>query len=78
MREPLLNCFSTRIGGLTLPCPDQFWGYVDPFPGGSLFTRGGMPIAIQFVGRHFEEDLLVRAGHAYQLETDWHNEHPAI
>ena len=44
----------------------------------SGFTRGGMPIAIQFVGRHFEEDLLVRAGHAYQRETDWHNEHPAI
>ena len=44
----------------------------------SGFTRGGMPIAIQFVGRHFEEDLLVRAGHAYQRETDWHNEHPTI
>ena len=44
----------------------------------SGFTKGGMPIAIQFVGRHFEEDLLVRAGHAYQRETDWHNEHPAI
>ena len=44
----------------------------------SGFTRDGMPIAIQFVGRHFEEDLLVRAGHAYQRETDWHNEHPAI
>ena len=44
----------------------------------SGFTKGGMPVAIQFVGRHFEEDLLVRAGHAYQRETDWHNEHPAI
>jgi len=44
----------------------------------SGFTRDGMPIAIQFVGRHFEEGLLVRAGHAYQRETDWHNEHPAI
>ena len=35
-------------------------------------------IAIQFVARHFEEDLLVRAGHAYQRETDWHNEHPVV
>jgi amidase len=40
-------------------------------------TKAGLPVAIQFVGRHFEEDALVRAGHAYQLETDWHHQHPA-
>ena len=44
----------------------------------SGLTKDGMPIAIQFVARHFEEDLLVRAGHAYQRETDWHNEHPVV
>ena len=42
------------------------------------FTKAGLPVAIQFVGRHFEEDILVRAGHAYQRETDWHHQHPAI
>ena len=42
------------------------------------FTEAGTPIAFQFVGRHFEEDLLVRAGHAYQKETDWHSQHPAV
>ena len=42
------------------------------------FTKAGMPVAIQLVGRHFEEDILVRAGHAYQRETDWHLQHPAI
>ncbi len=42
------------------------------------FTKTGLPVAIQFVGRHFEEDILVRAGHAYQRETDWHHQHPAI
>ncbi len=41
------------------------------------FTESGLPIAIQFVGRHFEEDILVRAGHAFQKETDWHHQHPA-
>jgi len=25
-----------------------------------------------------EEDLLVRAGHAYQRATDWHKRHPAL
>jgi amidase len=44
----------------------------------SGFTKAGMPVAIQFVGRHFEEDVLVRAGHAYQRETDWHHQHPAV
>lgn len=44
----------------------------------SGFTKAGMPVAIQFVGRHFEEDVLVRAGHAYQRETDWHHQHPTV
>jgi len=44
----------------------------------SGFTKTGLPIAIQFVGRHFEEDILIRAGHAYQRETDWHNQHPRV
>lgn len=42
------------------------------------FTGKGTPIAFQFVGRHFEEDLLVRAGHAFQRETDWHRQHPKV
>lgn len=32
----------------------------------------GMPLAFQLVGRHLSEDVLVRAGHAYQSATDWH------
>jgi amidase len=42
------------------------------------FTAQGTPIAFQFVSRHFEEDLLVRAGWAYQQATDWHRQHPAL
>ena len=44
----------------------------------SGFTRTGMPVGIQFIGRHFEEDKLIRAGHAYQQATNWHNEHPVL
>ena len=43
-------------------------------PGGA--TAAGMPIGFQFVGRHLEEALLVRSGHAYQQVTDWHRRHP--
>ncbi len=44
----------------------------------SGFTTKGTPIAFQLVSRHMEEELLVRAGHAYQRETDWHRAHPKM
>ena len=44
----------------------------------SGFTSRGTPIAFQLVGRHFSEDLLVRAGRAFQRETDWHRKHPPL
>jgi amidase len=40
------------------------------------FTDAGTPLAFQFVGRHLEEEVLVRAGYAYQTATDWHLKHP--
>ena len=42
------------------------------------FTAGGMPIGFQLVGRHLDEALLVRAGHAFQQVTDFHLRHPAL
>jgi amidase len=45
-------------------------------PGG--FTAKGLPLSFQLVGRHLEEMLLVRAGHAYQHATDWHRKHPPL
>jgi len=45
-------------------------------PGGS--TREGWPVAVQLVARHFAEALLVRAGRAFQRETDWHRRHPVL
>ncbi len=44
----------------------------------SGFTKAGTPIAFQLVGRYLEEDMLLRAGHAYQQATDWHTRHPKI
>jgi amidase len=42
------------------------------------FTAKGTPVAFQLVSRHMEEDVLVRAGRAYQRETDWHRSHPKM
>ena len=38
----------------------------------------GLPLSIQFVGRHLTEPLLCRVGHAYEIATPWHNLHPDI
>jgi amidase len=45
-------------------------------PGGA--TRDGLPVGFQLVGRHFDEALLLRAGHAYQQATDWHRRRPPL
>jgi len=45
-------------------------------PGG--FTAKGLPLAFQLVSRHMEEDLLLRAGHAFQQATDWHRRRPPV
>jgi aspartyl-tRNA(Asn)/glutamyl-tRNA(Gln) amidotransferase subunit A len=42
------------------------------------FTEGGMPLAMQLVGRPFEEALVLRAGEAFQRTTDWHLQVPPI
>ena len=42
------------------------------------FDKRGAPIGFQLVGKHLSEDLLLRAGHAFQSITDWHTRHPAL
>ena len=38
----------------------------------------GLPLSIQFVGKHLTEPLLCRVGHAYERATSWHNLHPDV
>ncbi len=38
----------------------------------------GMPLSMQLVGRHLSEDVLARAGHAFQKATDWHTRRPPL
>ena len=42
----------------------------------SGIDQAGMPLSLQLVGRHLAEDLLCRAGHAFQRVTDWHTRRP--
>jgi aspartyl-tRNA(Asn)/glutamyl-tRNA(Gln) amidotransferase subunit A len=40
------------------------------------FDSQELPIGLQIAGRPFEEDLILRIGHAYQQVTDWHKWRP--
>ncbi len=42
------------------------------------FSKAGLPLGMQLVGKPFSEALLYRAGHAYERETKWVERHPAL
>lgn len=42
------------------------------------YSRAGMPIGLQLLGRPFEEETLLRAARAYELVTNWRKKRPAI
>jgi aspartyl-tRNA(Asn)/glutamyl-tRNA(Gln) amidotransferase subunit A len=42
------------------------------------FSSDGLPLAFQIVGRPFDEETVLRLGHAYQGATDWHTRRPAL
>ncbi|MAS34735.1 MAG: Asp-tRNA(Asn)/Glu-tRNA(Gln) amidotransferase GatCAB subunit A [Anaerolineaceae bacterium] len=51
------------VPGLNLPCG---------------FDGQNLPIGMQLIAPAFGEDVLLRAGHAYQQATDWHKQQPAF
>ena len=69
---------------------DAYWTEWTPFtypfnltqqPGLSIpcgFSKSGLPISLQLVGPMHREDLLLRAGAAYEAATDWHVPRPKI
>ncbi|MCC7079671.1 MAG: Asp-tRNA(Asn)/Glu-tRNA(Gln) amidotransferase subunit GatA [Burkholderiales bacterium] len=42
------------------------------------FSRAGLPLAMQLVGKPFSEALLYRVAHAYEQACGWHLRHPAL
>lgn len=40
------------------------------------FTENGVPTGIQFMGRAYDENVIIAAASAYQTLTDWHLRHP--
>jgi len=46
------------------------------FPVG--FDQDRLPVGMQLMGPHFQEDRIFRVAHAYQQVTDWHLRKPAL
>jgi aspartyl-tRNA(Asn)/glutamyl-tRNA(Gln) amidotransferase subunit A len=51
------------VPGLCLPCG---------------FTGSGLPIGLQIQGPPFGEEIVLRVGHLYQSQTDWHCRRPHL
>jgi aspartyl-tRNA(Asn)/glutamyl-tRNA(Gln) amidotransferase subunit A len=42
------------------------------------FSKSGLPLAMQIVGKPFSEALIYRVAHAYEQATDWVTMHPQL
>jgi aspartyl-tRNA(Asn)/glutamyl-tRNA(Gln) amidotransferase subunit A len=58
-----LPCNLAGLPGLSLPCG---------------FTKAGLPIGLQLLGKPFEEATLLRIGRAFEREHDFHTRAPAL
>ncbi len=70
----------TKYGGFEVP------NFTMPFnvagtPALSIcngFSADGLPLALQIVGRPFEDATVLAAGHAYERATDWKSQRPRL
>jgi aspartyl-tRNA(Asn)/glutamyl-tRNA(Gln) amidotransferase subunit A len=51
------------IPGIAIPCG---------------FTKHNLPIGLQLLGKHFDEEAVFRAAYAYEQATEWHKRRPKL
>jgi len=54
------------LPGISVPC-----GFVQPPDGDKK-----LPVGLQFIGKPFDEETILRLAHNYEQATDWHNSRP--
>jgi aspartyl-tRNA(Asn)/glutamyl-tRNA(Gln) amidotransferase subunit A len=42
------------------------------------YSKTGLPLGMQIIGRPFDDARVMKVGHAYQTATDWHKRHPKL
>ena len=42
------------------------------------FSRSGLPLGVQLIGRPCDDARVLKVGHAFQCATDWHERHPQL
>lgn len=83
---PLLNQTSYAINGKPVPVMNALAAFTLPFNETGLpalsvpcgFTREGLPIGMQIIGKPFDEPTVLRVGHTFQRHTDWHKRRPSL
>jgi aspartyl-tRNA(Asn)/glutamyl-tRNA(Gln) amidotransferase subunit A len=76
MQSMVTGAAAGGFGAIHTPYWDTAGNPVLSVPAG--FTADGLPLGIQLIGRPFDEELVLRAGDAYQQATDWHLQVPPI
>ena len=51
------------IPGISLPCG---------------FSEGGLPIGLQILGSHFNEEMILRVAHGFEQATEYHKKKPKL
>jgi aspartyl-tRNA(Asn)/glutamyl-tRNA(Gln) amidotransferase subunit A len=42
------------------------------------FSKENLPVGLQIIGKHFDEETVLQAAHAYEQSTEWHTRRPAL
>jgi aspartyl-tRNA(Asn)/glutamyl-tRNA(Gln) amidotransferase subunit A len=58
-----ISCNLAGLCGISVPCG---------------FSKEGLPLGLQLLGKAFGEPDLLRAAHAYEQATDWHTKRPQL
>ena len=58
-----IPCNLAGLPGISLPCG---------------FTKDGLPVGLQVLGKPFDEGKILRVAHTFQQATDWHLRRPTL
>ena len=51
------------VPGISIPCG---------------FTSGSLPVGLQIIGKHFDEESVLKIAYAYEQATEWHKRKPGL